>query len=107
MVVVMTPKFDCEMSALGAPYWARFKALKRSPRKRKLTCSVIGTNFERPRSTCEIPAARNAFRPRFPKVPLAGTAKAAGLIHSFGVEPPGGVSDTPGTRLGRSEPLTE
>src|ERR1035438_8060686 len=69
------------------------------------TRSVTVTNFERPRSSCDIPGARNAFRPKLPNVPAAGTENAAGLIQLLGVEPPAGVSDTPGTRLGRVEPL--
>jgi hypothetical protein len=34
-----------------------------------------------------IPRARNAFLPRLPNVPLAGTAKAVGLIQWLEVEP--------------------
>src|SRR5262249_54770676 len=52
-------------------------------------------------SICRMPGPLTRFLPAFPKVPAAGTAKAAGLIHSAVVDPPGGVSDTPGTRSGR------
>ena len=59
--------------------------------------SAKETSFANARSTSEMPGARKALRPRSPNVPAAGVENAAGLIHSCGVDPPGGVSGTPGT----------
>lgn len=79
----MTPKLLAETSALGAPNWARLNTLNASARKRILIRSVMDTYFDSPRSNCEIPGARNAFRPRFPKVCDAGVENAAALIQSL------------------------
>src|SRR5689334_19492313 len=49
-----------------------------------------------------MPGPRAMSRPAFPNVPGAGKRNAAGLIHWSGVGPPGGISETPGTRSGRS-----
>src|SRR5580658_425061 len=97
MVVVMTPKLLSDRSALGAPNWARLNTLNASARKRTFTRSVMETYFDNPRSNCEIPGARNALRPRFPKVCEAGVENAAALIQSFGVDPPARASETPAT----------
>src|SRR5580698_1933890 len=95
MVLVISPKVTWEKSATGAPHCARLSTLKVSTWNRNVTLSPNDTSFASARSTCEIDGARKALRPRLPNVPLAGTENAAGFTHSWGVDPPGGVSGTP------------
>src|SRR5579872_4338905 len=52
-------------------------------------------------SICHMPGARTRLRPALPQAPLAGMVNAAALIQWLGVWPPGGITDTPGTRFGR------
>src|SRR4029077_15487646 len=89
-------KFDC-----GSPYCGWLNMLKNSARNWSCIRSVKEMSLSTPISICHTPGPRNTLRGAFPYVPGAGTANAAGLIHWLIVEPPGGVSEIPGTRFGR------
>jgi hypothetical protein len=67
----------------------------------KLEMCSLGQRNILPQAQVHLPCARATFRGVLPNVPFAGAANAAGLIHSVKVAPPGGVSETPGTRSGR------
>src|SRR5580704_15980720 len=56
-------------------------------------------------SICNRPGPLAISVPAVPQVSIAGTEKAFGLIHWLIVCPPGGMSDTPGTRFGRCSVL--
>ena len=73
------------------------KHVNASARKRILIRSVMDTYFDKPQVQLRDPGARNAFRPKFPKVCAAGVENAAVLIQLVEVDPLAGVSETPET----------
>src|SRR5579863_7644990 len=78
--------------------------LNPSARNWTLALSVTGKFLNREKSMLMLPGPVNVLRPTFPNWPDAGFVKAAGLNHSWGPRPPGGIWETPGIALGRALP---
>src|SRR6516164_1525048 len=108
-VVLLTaricPNDGDERLTVGPPSSTRLNTLNASMRNCTLLLSVIRTLLAIAVSTWNKPGARMRALPAFPQVPLAGVEKAAGLIQFVIVCPPVGITDTPGTRFGRSPAL--
>src|SRR5215469_3230215 len=104
-VVLLTdricPNEGEERFTVGLPSSGWLNTLKASMRSETPVLSVMRTSREIAASIWNRPGARTRDRPALPQVPLAGIEKAAGLIHSLMVWPPGGINETPGTMFGR------
>jgi len=98
---ILPKVFGAERSDCGAPSWGRLKRLNASALNSQPIRSVSTKRRATPVSACQIPGPRTRFLGAPPKVPEAGTANAAGLIHCAALRPPAGVSEMPGSRLGR------
>src|SRR5215475_1619230 len=105
-VVLLTariwPNVGDERFTLGLPSSTRLNTLNASRRNCTLLLSVILTVRAIAVSIWNRPGARIRALPALPQVPLAGVEKAAGLIQLVIVCPPSGITETPGTRFGRS-----
>ena len=104
-VVLLTanicPNVGEDRFVFGLPSSEWLNTLKASMRTERLVFSVILIVLAIAVSIWNRCGPRAMFRPALPQIPLAGIEKAAGFIHSLMVWPPGGISDTPGTRSGR------
>src|SRR5215468_12752806 len=108
-VVLLTariwPNVGDERFTFGLPSSTRLNTLNASMRNCTLLLSVIFTVLAIAVSIWKSPGARMRALPALPQVPLTGVEKAAGLIQFVIVCPPAGITDTPGTRLGRCPAL--